>query len=77
MGALRDRALIALGVVMAVVVATFALVMLVVGIKLGSAQHVDLLLADPPSGGGGNYLLIGSDSRSFVTDQDDAQAFGD
>ena len=77
MGALRDRALIALGIVMAVVVATFALVMLVVGIKLGSAQHVDLLLADPPSGGGGNYLLIGSDSRSFVANEGDAEAFGD
>lgn len=77
LGALRDRALIALGVVMAIVVATFALVMVVVGIKLGAAEHVDLLLADAPSGGGGNYLLIGSDSRSFVADEGDAQAFGD
>lgn len=77
MGALRDRVLIALGVVMAIVVATFALVMVVVGIKLGAAEQVDLLLADAPSGGGGNYLLIGSDTRSFVSDAADAEAFGD
>jgi LCP family protein required for cell wall assembly len=77
MGALRDRALIALGVVVAIVVATFALVMVVVGIKLGAAEQVDLLLADAPAGGGGNYLLIGSDTRSFVSDAADAEAFGD
>jgi len=76
-GALRDRALLALGVVAAIVASSFVLVMVVVGIKLGSADQVDILLADAPSGGGGNYLLIGSDSRSFVADDAAAEAFGD
>ena len=77
LGALRDRALIALGVVTAIVVSGFVLVMVVVGIKLGSANHVDLLLADAPAGGGGNFLLIGSDTRSFVAGDADVEAFGD
>ncbi len=76
-GALRDRALIALGLVTTIVLLSFVLVMVVIGAKLGSANHVDLTLADAPSGGGGNYLLIGSDTRSFVSDAADAEAFGD
>ena len=73
----QTRALIALGVVFAIVVAMLVLVIVVVGSKLDSATHVDLTLSELPSGGGANYLLIGSDTRSFVTDAADAEAFGD
>jgi polyisoprenyl-teichoic acid--peptidoglycan teichoic acid transferase len=48
-----------------------------VTVKLASADRVELTLADTPSGGGANYLLIGSDTRSFVDDPADAQAFGE
>ncbi len=45
--------------------------------KLGSAKRVDLTLADAPSGGGANYLIIGSDTRDFIKNAGDQQAFGD
>ncbi|MBM3672652.1 MAG: LytR family transcriptional regulator [Actinobacteria bacterium] len=37
-------------------------------LKLGKADRVDLTLAESPDGGGANYLLIGSDTREFSSD---------
>src|SRR6185369_9384068 len=71
------RLAVALGLVLALVLGTFLLVNVLVQVKLGSADRVDLSLAGPPSGGGANYLLIGSDTRSFVASPEDRGAFGD
>ncbi|HEX5095715.1 MAG TPA: LCP family protein, partial [Acidimicrobiia bacterium] len=40
--------------------------------SIDDATHVDLDLPD-----GGNFLLIGSDTRAFVSDSADEQHFGD
>jgi LCP family protein required for cell wall assembly len=44
--------------------------------KLASAKRIQLSLADAPAGGGANYLLIGSDTRDFVKNAGQQQAFG-
>jgi LCP family protein required for cell wall assembly len=43
--------------------------------KIKSIKRVRLTLASPPPGGA-NYLIIGSDSRAFVSTPQDAAAFG-
>jgi LCP family protein required for cell wall assembly len=43
--------------------------------KIASIKRVHLTLASAPPGGA-NYLIIGSDSRAFVTTPQDAAAFG-
>jgi LCP family protein required for cell wall assembly len=43
--------------------------------KLAGAKRVDVKVADGPAQGG-NFLIIGSDTRAFVKDQQDASAFG-
>lgn len=63
--------------VVALVVGSFVLVNVLLEIKLASADRVAVTLFDTPSGGGANYLLIGSDTRAFVSDPQDAEAFGD
>lgn len=68
---------LALLVVIATVIGIFLLVNVLLEVKLASADRVDLTLADKASGGGGNYLLVGSDTRSFVNDPNEADAFGD
>ena len=60
-----------------VVVGGFVLVNVIVESKLASAGRVDLQLASSPSGGGANYLLIGSDTRDFIKNEDERKAFGD
>ena len=74
-----SRVVLALGLVVALVVGTFVLVNVVVAQKLDSATRVNLSLAGSPAGGGGNYLLVGSDTRAFVGTSNvpfDAQRFG-
>ena len=71
------RVAFALALVLATVVTLFVLVNVVVQVKLGAANRVDLTLSEPPSGGGANYLLLGSDTRAFVQDAGDETAFGD
>ena len=44
--------------------------------RVQKIRRVNLQLADPPPGGA-NYLIIGSDTRSFVANAGDAAAFGD
>ena len=75
--AFRGRVLLALGLVAAIVVATVAGTNLLVEAKLASVRRVDLRLAPTPPGGGANFLMIGSDTRSFVSSEFDQQAFGD
>lgn len=44
--------------------------------RVAKITRVKLTLAEPPPGGA-NYLIIGSDTRSFVDTTSDASAFGD
>jgi LCP family protein required for cell wall assembly len=44
--------------------------------RVAKISRVKLTLAEPPPGGA-NYLIIGSDTRSFVDNANDASAFGD
>ncbi len=68
----------ALLLVVAIVAGTFVLVNVLVVVKLGKAERVDLVLAESPSGGGANYLMIGSDTRAFTSDDPlDPLRFGD
>lgn len=75
--AFPGRILVALGLVLGIVVATIVGTNLIVEAKLASVARVDLQLAPTPSGGGANILLIGSDTRSFVSTEFDQQAFGE
>jgi LCP family protein required for cell wall assembly len=75
--AFPTRFALALALVLTTVIGSVVLLNVIVESKLASAQRVQLTLADPPSGGGANYLLIGSDSRDFVQSSDDAGFFGD
>lgn len=63
--------------VVTVVIGGLVLVNLLVEDKLGSAKRVELTLADAPGGGGANYLIIGSDTRTFIKNAGDQEAFGD
>jgi len=75
--AFRRRVLLALGLVVAIVVGTFVGTNVLVEAKLSSVARADLRLAPTPAGGGGNFLMIGSDTRSFVSTDFDQQAFGE
>ena len=72
-----SRLVLSFVLVVTLVVGGLVLVNLLVEDKLASAKRVDLTLADPPSGGGANYLIIGSDTRNFIKNAGDQQAFGD
>jgi LCP family protein required for cell wall assembly len=69
------RYALALGVVVAVVVVGIIGVNLLISQKLASVSKVDLQLSSAPAGGA-NYLLVGSDSRSFVSNAHEVQQFG-
>ncbi|MEX0663352.1 MAG: LCP family protein [Acidimicrobiia bacterium] len=72
------RAGVAVVLVLSLVVGGFILLNLLLVVKLGKATRVDLAVAESPAGGGANYLLIGSDTRSFISDDpSDAQRFGE
>ncbi len=64
-----------LGVVVAVVVVAIVGINLLIAQKLSTVSKVQLQLSTPP-GGGANYLLVGSDSRAFVSTSGEAQQFG-
>jgi LCP family protein required for cell wall assembly len=51
--------------VVAIVVGGFILLNVLLTVKLGKATRVDVATAESPSGGGANYLLIGSDTREL------------
>lgn len=72
------RVAFAIFLVVAIVAGGFVLVNVLVTSKLGKAERVDLVLAESPSGGGGNYLMIGSDTRAFTSEDPlDPQRFGE
>ncbi len=73
---LPGRFAIALALVLTIVIGGFVLANVVIEAKLGDAERVQLTLAEAPDGGGANYLLLGSDSRSFVNETGET-AFGD
>ncbi len=65
---------IALGVAVVLVVVGIVGVNVLVALKLSSVSKVSLSLSS--SSGGSNYLLVGSDTRAFVSNPSDRQAFG-
>ncbi len=69
------RYALALGVAVALVVGGIVGVELLISQKLASVPKVNLQLAAAPSGGA-NYLLVGSDTRAFVSNPADQAAFG-
>ena len=69
------RYALALGVAVALVVIIIVGVELLISQKLASVPRVDLQLAAAPSGGA-NYLLVGSDTRSFVSNAAQQAQFG-
>ena len=69
------RYALALGVSVVLVVTVIVGVELLVSQKLASVPKVNLQLAAAPSGGA-NYLLVGSDTRAFVSNPADQAAFG-
>jgi LCP family protein required for cell wall assembly len=77
LAAFARRLRTALWLVPTVAVVVFVLANVLVAMKLSSADRVDVSLADSPSGGGANYLLIGSDTRAFASDPNDVQQFGE
>ena len=70
------RLAISLALVVSIVIGGFVLVNVLVEMKLASSARVDLTLAPPPDDGGANYLLVGSDTRDFVANQGQEEAFG-
>jgi polyisoprenyl-teichoic acid--peptidoglycan teichoic acid transferase len=71
----RRRYAVALGVVVALVIGSVVAINVLIEQKLSTVSRVNLQLASPPSGGA-NYLLIGSDTRAFVNNPADKNAFG-
>lgn len=69
------RYAVALAVVVALVIGSVVAINVLVEQKLSTVTRVHLQLASPPSDGA-NYLLIGSDTRAFVNNPADQNAFG-
>jgi LCP family protein required for cell wall assembly len=69
------RYALALGVAVALVVVVIVGVEVLVSQKLASVPRVNLQLSGVPSGGA-NYLLVGSDTRSFVSNAAQQAQFG-
>jgi LCP family protein required for cell wall assembly len=76
LAALRTRVFVALGLVVALTVGGYVAINVIVQAELSSVTRVQVNLSPAPSDGA-NYLLIGSDTRSFVTNTADQEAFGD
>jgi LCP family protein required for cell wall assembly len=70
------RVVIALLVCFAVVGTAVAAVNRYIDHQIEKIPRVDLATA-PVQGSGVNYLIVGSDSRAFVSDSDETNAFGD
>src|SRR6516162_9702258 len=73
--ALSGRYLIALGVAVAVMVAGVVAVNVVISNKVAGVKRVTVNVAHAPAQGA-NYLILGSDTRAFVTNPQQAQQFG-
>jgi LCP family protein required for cell wall assembly len=73
--AFSGRYLIALGVATAVMTGGVVTVNYVISDKLAGVKRVQVKEAPPPPQGA-NYLLLGSDTRAFVKNNQQAQAFG-
>ena len=73
--AFTGRYLIALVVAAAVMIGTVVTTNIVIDQKIASVKRVSVKTAPPPPQGA-NYLLLGSDSRSFVQNATQAKAFG-
>jgi LCP family protein required for cell wall assembly len=73
-GGLARNYAIALGLAVVLVVVGIVGVNVLVALKLSSVSKVSLQLSS--SSGGANYLLVGSDTRAFVSNPSDRQAFG-
>jgi LCP family protein required for cell wall assembly len=74
-GGFFRRYALAFGVAIALVVIGIVGVNLLIEQKLSSVSRVPLRLPSAPAGGA-NYLMVGSDSRSFVSSASDKAAFG-
>ena len=70
------RYVISLAVASALMVTGVALVNRGINERVANITRVKLKLAEPPPGGA-NFLIIGSDTRAFVGNQDLASQFGD
>lgn len=75
LAAFRTRVFVALGLVVALTVGAYVAVNVIVQAELSSVTRVQVNLSPAPSDGA-NYLLIGSDTRSFVNNAADQAAFG-
>ena len=73
--ALSGRYLIALGVAVAVMIGGVVAVNAVISSKVAGVRRVKVNVAPTPAQGA-NYLILGSDTRAFVTNPQEAQAFG-
>jgi LCP family protein required for cell wall assembly len=73
--AFSRRYVIALGVAVAVMVASVIAVNYVIDAKLNNVKRVSVRTAPAPSRGA-NYLLLGSDTRAFVKTKEQQKAFG-
>ncbi|MBS1847233.1 MAG: LCP family protein, partial [Actinobacteria bacterium] len=71
-----QRALIALGAVLSVIVLVIAVTVGYFNWRLGQINRIDLGLSSAPTGKPENYLVVGSDSRAGITaNSPDAGAF--
>ena len=70
------RYAIALGVAIVFMVGAVVTVNYIINDKINRATRVHVATAPPPPNGA-NYLLVGSDTRAFVKNAGDKQAFGD
>lgn len=74
--ALSGRYLIAFGVAAVLMIGSVVTVNYVIDQKIAGVRRVSVKTAPAPPQGG-NYLLLGSDTRAFVTNPQQKQAFGD
>ena len=71
-----SRVFVAFVLVISITLFAFLAMNVVVELQLASVSRVDVAVTEEPSAGE-NYLLIGSDTREFVTTAQDEEAFGD
>jgi len=71
-----SRVFVALALVVSITVVAFVAVNVIVEAQLSSVSRVEVTVSEKPSEGE-NYLLVGSDTREFVTTAQDEEAFGD
>jgi len=72
----RRRFVVACAAALAIMVASIVVLNVKVNQTLADTKRIGNLTFPEGPAEGGNYLVIGSDSRSFVTDEAQAKAFG-